>query len=143
MSNRNTIKKNKDRGSSSTSAFSRRLYAIFDGSWLNRENMISMLPFFMFLSLLAVVLIFNTYYAEKKAREVEQIRREITELRVRYVTTRSELMFLSNQSEVARRLGSRGIIESTVPPRRLQASPERLPLRYRLFKKSNPEIIIQ
>lgn len=96
---------------------SRFFSGVLDGTILTREKAEAMLPFFLFLTLLAVVLIFNTYYAEKKARQVEAIRSEIVELRVRYITIKSELMYISNQSEVARRLSSYGFVESTVPPR--------------------------
>lgn len=100
--------------------FSALISSMLDGTILTREKVESMLPFFLFLATLAIVLIFNTYYAEKKARELELLRTEIIELRLRYITTKSELMLLSNQTEVARRLHSRGIVESTVPPRQLE-----------------------
>ncbi len=93
---------------------------MLDGTILTREKVEAMLPYFLFLASLAIVLIFNTYYAEKKARELELLRTEIVELRLEYITTKSELMLLSNQTEVARRLHSRGIVESTVPPRQLE-----------------------
>lgn len=100
--------------------FSALVSSMLDGTILTREKVEAMLPFFLFLASLAIVLIFNTYYAEKKARELELLRTEIIELRLRYITTKSELMLLSNQTEVARRLQSRGITESTVPPRQLE-----------------------
>jgi hypothetical protein len=97
--------------------FSRFFSSLLDGTILTREKVEGMLPFFLFLTLLAIVLIFNTYYAEKKARRVENLRDELVELRVRYITTKSELMYISNQSEVARMLRDKGFVESTVPPR--------------------------
>ncbi len=100
---------------------SRFISSILDGTILTKEKVESFLPFLLYSTVLAIFLIFNTYYAEKKAREVESIRNEIVELRLRYITTKSELMVLSNQSEVARNLKSRGIVESVVPPRQLSA----------------------
>ena len=100
--------------------FSALISSMLDGTILTREKVEAMLPYFLFLASLAIVLIFNTYYAEKKARELELLRTEIIELRLEYITTKSELMLLSNQTEVARRLHSRGIVESTVPPRQLE-----------------------
>lgn len=97
--------------------------SMLDGTILTREKVEAMLPFFLFLAVLAITLIFNTYYAEKKARELEQLRTEIIELRFRYITTKSELMILSNQTEVARRLKSRGVVESLVPPTQLAEPP--------------------
>jgi len=100
-------------------SFARFFSSMLDGTILTREKVESMLPFFLFMAALAILLIFNTYHAEKKARQLESLRLEITELRLRYITTKSELMVLSNQSEVARRLRGRGLIESTEPPRLL------------------------
>jgi hypothetical protein len=114
-------KKEKKKRSRPATSF---ISSIFDGTILAKEKVESMLPFLMYATVLGILLIFNTYYAEKKAREVESLRNEIIELRHRYITTKSELMVLSNQSEVARRLRSRGIVESVVPPRQLKA-PER------------------
>ena len=62
------------------------------------------------------MLIANTYYAEQKIREMEVMRQEVTRLRTIYITNKSELMRLSNQSVIARRLRAQGFVESTTPP---------------------------
>ncbi len=92
-------------------------FSVIDGSFLTKARIVDMLPFFFYLMGLALLLIFNSYYAEKKVREKEELRRELIELRIRYITTKSELMFIANQSEIARKLEERGLVESTVPPR--------------------------
>jgi len=120
--NRIIAPEKKQKKQKSSNAASRFISSVLDGTILTKENVASLLPFFMYATLLAIMLIFNTYYAEKKSREIEQIRNEIVELRLRYIVTKSELMTLSNQSEVARRLESRGFVESTVPPRQLSTS---------------------
>lgn len=109
----------KQKRATSKGAVSRFIHNLLDGSILTKEGMAASLPFFFFLAGLAFLLISNTYYAEKKAREVETLRKEIVELRTRHTLTKSELMYLSNQSEIARRLKSRGFVESTVPPRQI------------------------
>ena len=109
----------KKKTASGPGAVSRFIHNMLDGSILTKEGMASSLPFFFFLAGLALFLISNTYYAEKKARELESLRKEIVELRTRHTLTKSELMYLSNQSEVERRLSSRGFVESTVPPRQI------------------------
>ncbi len=112
---------NKEKQQASNRPSSGFISSILDGTILTKEKVESLLPFLLYSTALAIILIFNTYYAEKKAREVESIRHEIIELRLRYITTKSELMVLSNQSEIARNLKSRGIVESVVPPRKLPA----------------------
>ena len=58
----------------------------------------------------------NSYYAEKKGRATELLRDELVEMRTRHILTRSELMYLSNQSAIARRVSIMGLYESRVPP---------------------------
>lgn len=110
-------KPKKEKAPGKRGAFSRFLHSVLDGSILGRKNVASQMPFLLFLTALALVLIFNTYYAEKQARQIEKARREVVELRTRYINTKSELMFLTNQSEIARRLKQSGFVESTEPPR--------------------------
>lgn len=95
----------------------RFLASLLDGSFLNGSSAKTMIPFIFYLSGLALFLIFNTYYSEKKARELDQLQREMTALRIQYVQTKSEYMYLTNRSEISRRLRNKGFIEPTEPPR--------------------------
>ena len=61
----------------------------------------------------------NGYYAEKSVREISRINTEIKELKSEFITAKSELMFMSNQSEVARAVIPFGLKESTVPPKKI------------------------
>ncbi len=106
-------------------AFRRFAGSLLDGSILSGERTENLLPFFFYLGALAIMLIFNTYYAEKKAREIDRMRQEITDLRIRYTSTKFKLMYHSNQSEIARQLSSQGFIESTVPPQNIPAHQKR------------------
>ncbi len=93
------------------------LHGLLDGTILTANRVVSLLPFFFFLTIMAIILIFNTYYAEKKAREIEVLRNEVVELHLKYISVKSDLMYLSNQSEVAKKLKNKGFVESVVPPR--------------------------
>lgn len=136
----NTVKKRKEeKAPRKQGAFSGYLSAMLDGTILTREKVESMLPFFLFMTALAVILIFNTYYAEKKARETERLRYEIVELRLRYITTKSELMQLSNQSEIARRLLPRGLVESTVPPVQISNPQKDQSVISKVFNRKNKQ----
>ncbi len=113
----NRFKRTQKKQKASGGNFTRHFSDLLDGSMFTRNSASNLLPFILYVSGLALFLIFNAYYAENKARELDQIRREMTELRIRYINTKSEYMFLTNQSEIARRLRSQGFIEPTEPPR--------------------------
>jgi ABC-type transport system involved in cytochrome bd biosynthesis fused ATPase/permease subunit len=89
---------------------------VLGGSFLTKERAVRLLPFFLFLTLLAMFYIANTYYAEKTERDIQALRKSLKELRYEYITTKSEMMNQSQQSEVAKRLKNINIKESRVPP---------------------------
>ena len=99
--------------------FVRAMAVILGGSVLTRETVLQSLPYLLFLMVLGLFYIANTYYAEKTIIESDRLRTEIKELRYEFVTTRSALMQLSKQSEVAKRLEETGIKESLIPPVKL------------------------
>lgn len=108
-----TVKKSKR---TRKSGLGNALQQVLGGNFLKRESTLRLLPFFLFLALVIMFYIANTYYAEKKERDIQALRKSLKELRYEYITTRSELMNHSQQSEVARRLENINIKESRVPP---------------------------
>src|SRR3984893_2734363 len=73
-------------------------------------------PFFLFLALLAVIYIYNGHYADKVVRDIGKTSNELKELQYEYKTLKSEVMFRSKQSELARAVEPFGLKELTVPP---------------------------
>jgi hypothetical protein len=86
------------------------------GDFLKTEKNLKMLPFILFLGFLAVLYIANSYWADKTIRRIESTQRDMKELWFEYISTRSKLMQMSKQSQVAKSLAGTGIKESTVPP---------------------------
>jgi len=114
--NKNTVKDNNDKEKSEGSNRILELFrSVLNGRILAGEKVADSLPFILFLTAIAFLLIMNSYYAEKKGRVTEALRDNLVELRTRHVLTRSELMYLSNQSEIARRVAPMGLKESRVP----------------------------
>lgn len=96
------------------------LSAVFSGTFLTNEKTLKHLPFVMFLALLAILYIANGYYADDKIREVNKINNQLKELRSEYISTKSDLMFVSKQSEVAKAAEPLGIKEPVVPPMKIE-----------------------
>jgi hypothetical protein len=83
---------------------------------LNYHWIVKNFPFFLFLSFLAVIYIYNGHYAEKTVRDINILNRELDELNYEYKTLKSEVMFRSKQSELSKAVEPLGLKEITVPP---------------------------
>lgn len=94
---------------------------ILDGSFLTKKAMIQLLPFGLFLVFLAIIYIGNQYAALRRVRSIEKINTELKELRNQHISTKSELMYRSKISEVAKQLESEGITETKEPPFKIKA----------------------
>lgn len=97
-----------------------------DGNWLKALMAGQVkLPFnirvsyLIFLVGLVFIYITNHLDVEKKLRTISDLKTEIKELRYEHTTTQSELMNMSKQSEVLRRIEADGLElkELTEPPR--------------------------
>jgi len=79
------------------------------------------LPKILFFLALGLLYISNTHHAEKTVRRIDQVQQEVEDLRADYTTLKSDLMFASKQSEVARKVKSLGLKESKNPPSKVVA----------------------
>ena len=83
---------------------------------LNYQWIVKNFPFFLFLSFLAVIYIYNGHYADKTIRNINTVSKEIDELNYEFKTLKSEVMFRSKQSELAKAVQPLGLKELVVPP---------------------------
>jgi hypothetical protein len=74
------------------------------------------LPKIFFVIVLGLIYIGNTHYAEQTVRKINMMQVEVEDLRADYTTLKSDLMFSSKQSEVARKVKAFGLKESLIPP---------------------------
>ena len=74
------------------------------------------LPYFGFLCVLAVVYIYNGHYADNTIRSINKVNHDLKELQFEYKNLKSEVMFRSKQSELAKAVEPLGLKELTVPP---------------------------
>lgn len=104
-----------------------RFKDVLDGSLLTRDNVVSQLPFVLFLTFLLVIYIGNRYHAERVIRQSLKLQTELKELRASSISTASELEYLSNQSQVARLVEQRniGLKYSDRPPIKIDSKRSR------------------
>ena len=92
-----------------------------DGSILSKTAVVQQLPFILFLVALGIFYISNRYRSERVYRDMVSLEKELKDLRFEAITTASDLMYMSKQSEVVKRVKREGLdlIESTEPPIKL------------------------
>jgi hypothetical protein len=84
--------------------------------WLNYQSIVKQIPFFLFLALLAVIYIYNGHQADNTIRNINRTAKEVKELQHEYKTVKSEVMFRSKQSELAKTVEPLELKEATTSP---------------------------
>ena len=86
---------------------------------ITKENAPRMLTFVLFISSLMIFYIGNKYYAEKVVMKIDNMNKEIKELRAESITTKAELMNYSKLSEIMKRANELGLYELKEPARKI------------------------
>lgn len=76
------------------------------------------LPFIFFLGILGILYIANAHSSEKKMRKIQQMTVDLREYKWKYMAVKSDLMFSSTESEIARRVKPAGLQSAAKPPKR-------------------------
>ncbi|MDP4186529.1 MAG: FtsL-like putative cell division protein [Bacteroidota bacterium] len=94
---------------------------ILGGNVLTRKIVVKQLPYILFITVLAILYIANRYKSEKIVRETAKQQNMLKELRAESMTTASELMYHSRQSEVYKLLKDHHIDlkECVEPPKKI------------------------
>ena len=78
------------------------------------------MPHILFVTLLIIFYIGNNHYSERTLREINQLKNEVEELRADYTTLKADYMYLTKQSEIAKRAQILQLEESKLPPFKLK-----------------------
>ena len=84
---------------------------LFNYQWIVKN-----IPFFLFLSALAVIYIYNGHYSDNTIKDINKTSKELKELQYEYKSMKSEVMFRSKQSELAKAVEPLGLKELAAPP---------------------------
>lgn len=84
--------------------------------WLNYQSIVKQVPFFLFLAALAVLYIFNGHYADKTIRKINNLSKEVKELKYEYIAIKSKVMYQSKQSELVKVVVPLGLKELDQSP---------------------------
>lgn len=97
-------------------AFFRKL---FTEGVVSKESATDMLPYLIFLCVLGMIYIANSHMAMKNIRDIDRLNKEVKELSWEYKSLKSDLMFKSKMTEVAKKVDTLGIKELIEPPKKI------------------------
>ena len=86
---------------------------------VSKESATQMMPFLIFLAMLAMVYIANRHFAEKTIRGIDKLSKEVKELSWDFKTLKADLMLKSTQTEVAKQVDTLGLKEQVEPPKKI------------------------
>jgi hypothetical protein len=90
---------------------------LFNYQWIVKN-----IPYFLFISVLAVLYIYNGHYSDNTIKDINKTSKELKELQYEYKSMKSEVMFRSKQSELAKAVEPLGLKELVQPPMILKDS---------------------
>ena len=99
-----------------TGKMTKGIHDVIGGDLLSNHAVLRNLPFVIFLALLALLYIGNTYYSEKTFKEIEKIKNELKELRYQSITAKARMLDVGKQTEIAKKVERLGIKGTTTPP---------------------------
>ena len=83
---------------------------------ISHKWVVKNIPFFLFLTILAVLYIYNGHHADKQILKINNTERKIKELEYEYKTIKSDVIFRSKASELIKVVEPLGLKELTQPP---------------------------
>ncbi len=100
-------------------SFAQAFFKLDFNNMLKPENLVKNIPYFLFLVFLAMLYIGNTHSVEGTVRKIDRMKTELKEARWNYMSAKSELMYKSKQTEVAKAVEHIGLKELTHPPQKI------------------------
>ena len=77
------------------------------------------IPFYFFISALALIYIANGHYADKTMRKIGVTEKHLKEMEYEFKTIKQGVIFRSKESELAKALAPLGLKELLIPPLRI------------------------
>ena len=88
-------------------------------NFLTSDVILKNVLFALFLGFLGMVYIANAHYAERNVREIQELRRELKEIRWYYRGLQAENMLKSRRSEMARQVKEMGLEPPREKPKKI------------------------
>ena len=93
--------------------------------FFNQKWIVNNIPFFLFLSMLAVLYIYNGHAADKLMRNISKSEKNIKELEYEYKTIKADVIYRSKASELVKAVEPLGLKEPKQAPVVLNAGEQK------------------
>ena len=77
------------------------------------------IPFYFFISAIAILYIANGHYADKTMRQINATEKNLKEMEYEFKTVKQEVIFRSKESQLAKAVEPLGLRPLVVPPLRI------------------------
>jgi len=77
------------------------------------------IPFYFFISAMAIIYIANGHYADKTMRKINETEKNLKEMEYEFKTVKQEVIFRSKESELAKAVEPLGLKPLMAPPLRI------------------------
>ena len=93
------------------------LYDALDFSiWFDQKSLFKSIPFLLYLAVLAMIYIANSHYAEKNMRDLDDLDKQMNQLRWEYMSDQADLENMSKQSQLSGKVSGLGLKTLSQPP---------------------------
>ena len=83
---------------------------------VGNQGIVNNIPFILFCSFLGIIYITINHLAENRIRKINETAKELKELRWKYIDEKSQIMFLTKESELEKGASALGLQKTKVPP---------------------------
>jgi hypothetical protein len=90
--------------------------SILKGEFIAEKSNAKLIPFLLLIVFLVLVNIRSSFYAEKLLKESISLEKEVADLRLVYITTKSDLMSMHRRSVIENIVQNQGLKTAVNPP---------------------------
>lgn len=94
------------------------------GDVFSKDSVVRQLPFILYVVVLLMIYISNTYIAEDMKVDIKRTSKILEDRKVEYIRLQSEITMKTRQSELSKMLKKKGIKETVEPVRRIVVQPK-------------------
>lgn len=109
-----TAETNINNGNNTSGRNIKRRRKIMYNRWIVKN-----IPFYFFISAIAIIYIANGHYADKTMRKMNTTEKNLKEMEYEFKTVKQQVIFRSKESELAKAVEPLGLKPLLVPPLRI------------------------